>query len=281
MTDRLHDRLLGDDRVDTRFAGLAQLQAMLDVEAALAAAEAAVGVVPASCVEPIRAAARAEFYDLAALAEEVAHGGIPAVPVVRHLTARVASTDAEAARYVHWGATSQDIMDTGLVLQLREAVPVVCDHLHRASAVAADLARRFADTPMAGRTWLQQATPVSFGLKAAGWLDALVRARTRTLTALDEALVLQFGGATGTLASLGADGPAVADALAERLALRIADTPWHAHRDRVANLACALGVAVGTIGKVATDLGLMAQTEVSEGVGAAGRGAWRFVDHAS
>ena len=264
MTDRLHDRLLGDDRVDTRFAGLAQLQAMLDVEAALAAAEAAVGVVPASCVEPIRAAARAEFYDLAALAEEVAHGGIPAVPVVRHLTARVASTDAEAARYVHWGATSQDIMDTGLVLQLREAVPVVCDHLHRASAVAADLARRFADTPMAGRTWLQQATPVSFGLKAAGWLDALVRARTRTLTALDEALVLQFGGATGTLASLGADGPAVADALAERLALRIADTPWHAHRDRVANLACALGVAVGTIGKVATDLGLMAQTEVSE-----------------
>lgn len=264
MTERIHDRLLGDHRVEPRFAGPAQLQAMLDVEAALAAAEAAVGVVPASCVEPIRAAARAELYDLAVIAEGVAHGGIPAVPVVRHLTAQVASTDPEAARYVHWGATSQDIMDTGLVLQLREAVPVVCDHLHRASESAADLARRFPDTPMAGRTWLQQATPVSFGLKAAGWLDALARARTRTLVALDEALVLQFGGATGTLASLGSEGPAVADELAERLGLHTTDTPWHAHRDRVANLACALGVAVGTIGKVATDLGLMAQTEVSE-----------------
>ena len=264
MTDRLHDRLLGDHRVDARFAGLAQLQAMLDVEAALAAAEAAVGVVPVSCVEPIRAAARAEFYDLVAIGEGVAHGGIPAVPVVRHLTARVASINPEAARYVHWGATSQDIMDTGLVLQLREAVPLVCDHIQRASEAAADLARRYADTPMTGRTWLQQATPVSFGLKAAGWLDALARARARIVIALDDALVLQFGGATGTLASLGSDGPAVADALAERLGLNTADTPWHVHRDRVANVACALGVAVGTIGKVATDLGLMAQTEVSE-----------------
>ena len=264
MTDRIHDRLLGDPRVDACFAGRAQLQAMLDVEAALADAEAEVGVVPATCVHPIRRAAEAELYNLAVLAEEVAHGGIPAVPVVRHLTARVASSDPQAARYVHWGATSQDIMDTGLVLQLREAVPLVCDHLARASKAAADLSRRYADTPMAGRTWLQQATPVSFGLKAAGWLDALQRVRARVLTAFDGAQVLQFGGATGTLASLGADGPAVADALAVRLSLRTADTPWHAHRDRVADLACALGVAVGTVGKVATDLALMAQTEVSE-----------------
>ncbi len=264
MTDRIHDRLLGDARVDACFAGRAQLQAMLDVEVALAEAEAAVGVVPASCVQPIRTAGRAELYDLAAIAEGVAHGGIPAVPVVRHLTAQVASADPDAARYVHWGATSQDIMDTGLVLQLREAVPVVCDHLQRASCAAADLARRYADTPMAGRTWLQQATPVSFGLKAAGWLDALQRVRVRLLGAFEDARVLQFGGATGTLASLGSTGPAVADALAARLGLRTPDTPWHAHRDRLADLACALGVAVGTVGKVATDLGLMAQTEVGE-----------------
>ena len=253
--------LLGEAEVAAQFNAVVQLQMMLDVEAELAEAEASVGVVPPSCVAPIRAAARADLYDHAVIAAEMAHGGIPAVPVVRHLTQRVAETDPVAARYVHWGATSQDIMDTGLVLQLRASVPTVCAHLATASDAAAELARRYADTPMIGRTWVQQATPITFGLKAAGWLDALVRVESRLHAALGEALVLQFGGATGTLASLGTDGPAVAAALAERLGLRVADTPWHSHRDR---LACALGVASGTLGKIARDLGLLAQTEVSE-----------------
>jgi len=220
--------------------------------------------VPAGCVAPIRVAASAGLYDHAAMAVEAAHAGNPVIPVVRHLTARVAATDPDAARYVHWGATSQDILDTALVLQLRATVPTILDQVERAAASAADLARRYADTPLAGRTWLQQATPTTFGLKAAGWLDALGRTRRRLQTGLDKALVLQFGGASGTLASLGSHGLAVADALAAQLDLQTPDTPWHTHRDRLAELACALGVASGTAGKIARDLSLLAQTEVGE-----------------
>ena len=271
---RLHARLLGDPDLLDRFDGRAQLQAMLDVEATLAEAEAAAGVVPDACVDPIRAAADADLYDRARLAEEAIGDGNPVIPVVRHLTARVAAADPDAARYVHWGATSQDVLDTGLVLQLRAAVPAVAGHLRRAERAAAGLARRYAETAMPGRTWLQQATPVTFGLKAAGWADALGRTRRQVETALDRTLVLQLGGAAGTLAALGTRGLAVTDALAARLDLRAAATPWHAHRDRFAQLACALGVASGAAGKIARDLSLLAQTEVGEAAegAAAGRG---------
>ena len=271
---RLHARVLADADVAARFSGHAQLQAMLDVEAALAHAEAQVGVVPASCVEPIRSAARAELYDTDRIAAEALETANPVIPVVRHLTARVAAGDAGAARFVHWGATSQDILDTGLVLQLRAAVPAVIDHLARGVRAAAAHAREHAGATMAGRTWLQQATPVTFGLKAAGWADALDRSRRRLHAALDDALVLQFGGASGTLASLGSQGPAVTEALAARLELSVPDIPWHAHRDRFAQLACALGVAAGTAGKIGRDVALLAQTEVGEAAepAAPGRG---------
>ena len=261
---RLHARLLGDPDLMDRFGGRAQLQAMLDVEAALAEAEAATGVVPAACVAPIRAAADADLYDRAQIAEEAAAAGNAVIPVVRHLTARVAAADPDAARYVHWGATSQDILDTGLVLQLRAAVPAIAGHLRRAERAAAGLARRYAGATMPGRTWLQQATPITFGLKAAGWTDALGRTRRQVETALDRALVLQLGGAAGTLAALGTQGLAVTDALAARLDLQAAATPWHANRDRFAHVACALGVASGAAGKIARDLSLLAQTEVGE-----------------
>lgn len=261
---RLHARVLGDADVAAHFSGRAQLQAMLDVEAALAAAEAQVGVIPPGCVAPIRAAARAELYDRVRIAVEATETGNPVIPVVRHLTARVEESDAEAARFVHWGATSQDVLDTGLVLQLRTAVPTVIDHLGRGVLAAAAHARRHAGATMAGRTWLQQATPVTFGLKAAGWADALDRVRGRLRAALDGALVLQLGGASGTLASLGPQGPAVTEALAACLGLPAPDIPWHAHRDRFAQLACALGIAAGTAGKIGRDVALLAQTEVGE-----------------
>ena len=261
---RLHDRLLGDPDIRERFGGRAQLQAMLDVEAALAEAEAAAGVVPTSCVAPIRTAANADLYDRTQIADEAAGAGNAVIPVVRHLTARVAAADPDAARYVHWGATSQDILDTGLVLQLRAAAPAISGHLRRAERAAAGLARRYADATMAGRTWLQQATPITFGLKAAGWTDALGRTRREVETAVDRALVLQLGGAAGTLAALGARGLAVTDALAARLGLQPAATPWHAHRDRFVHLGCALGVAAGAAGKIARDVSLLAQTEVGE-----------------
>jgi 3-carboxy-cis,cis-muconate cycloisomerase len=256
--------LLSDAGAAALLSDTARLQAMLDFEAALAEAEAAAGVVPASCVAPIRAAARAEHYDAAAIAAEAARAGNLAIPLIAHLTRRVAAADAEAARYVHWGATSQDAIDTGLVLQLRAAVPRILGHLLRAAAAAAAHAERYAETPMPGRTWLQQATPTTFGLKAAGWLDALQRAHDRLAAALDDALVVQLGGASGTLAALGTAGPAVAEALGAALGLRVPDLPWHAQRDRLAHLAAALGTATGSLGKIARDLALLAQTEVAE-----------------
>jgi 3-carboxy-cis,cis-muconate cycloisomerase len=261
---RLHARVLGDADVAMHFTGHAQIQALLDVEAALAGAEANTGVIPVGCVAPILAAARADLYDIDRIASEALETGNPVIPVVRHLTARVAESDAEAARFVHWGATSQDILDTGLLLQLRAAVPSVIDHLARGVRAAAAQARRYAAATMAGRTWLQQATPVTFGLKAAGWADGLHRVQRGLQAALDDTLVLQFGGASGTLASLGPHGPAVTRALADRLELALPDLPWHAHRDRFARLAGALGVAAGTGGKIGRDIALLAQTEVAE-----------------
>jgi hypothetical protein len=153
------------------------------------------------------------------------------------LTAAVAKSDAEAAKWVHYGATSQDVMDTGLVVQLRESFALAEADLARAMAAAARLAKAHRDTPMAGRTWLQQALPITFGLKAAGTLGALMRHADRLDEARPRVLALQFGGAAGTLASLGESGPEVARLLAERLALALPDAPWHGQRDRVLEAA--------------------------------------------
>jgi 3-carboxy-cis,cis-muconate cycloisomerase len=243
------------------FSNRARLQAMLEVEAALAEAEATLEIIPSAAARAIRTAARVELYDIAAVAAEARREGNPAIPLVRHLTRQVA---ADAGRYVHWGATSQDIIDTALALQLRASVPAIIAEIQRAAAAAAQQARRYADVPMAGRTWLQQATPTTFGLKAAGWMQALSRVHDALHDALNGALVLQFGGASGTLAALGDRGPDVAVALGQRLNLTVPALPWHAHRDRIAALACALGVAAGTLGKIGHDLALLAQTEVGE-----------------
>ncbi len=246
------------------FTTARRVQTMLDVEVALADALAEAGVIPVSSVAPIRAAARVEFYDVAALDAAAVAAGNLLIPLVQALRRLVAEADAPAAGHVHWGATSQDVIDTALVLHLRDAVTAVLASLDLAADGAADLARRHADTPMAGRTWLQQATPTTFGAKAAGWLDGLGGARARLAAALGDALVVQLGGATGTLSSLGPAGPAVAAALAARLELRVPDMPWHTERGRLVAVACALGMACGTLGKIGRDIALLAQTEVGE-----------------
>jgi 3-carboxy-cis,cis-muconate cycloisomerase len=262
--DGLHALLFGAADVGDCLSDRARLQAMLDVEAALAEAEAHVGVIPASAVEPIRRMARADLFDRSALAKEAARAGNIAIPLIDHLTRPVASIDPDASRYVHWGATSQDLLDTAFALQLREAAPRLDGHLERAAAAAAAHARRHRLTPMAGRTWFQQATPTTFGLKAAGWLDALERVRRLVDDGFSAARVLQFGGASGTLAALGADALAVSRALAERLELALPPAPWHAHRDRFVHLGCTLGTATGALGKIARDMALLSQTEVRE-----------------
>ena len=256
--------LFGDRAVLDCLRPSARLQAMLDVEAALAEVEARLGIIPHAAAAPVRAAAEASLYDLDALGSEAAEDGNLAIPLVRHLTREVARRDADAAGYVHWGATSQDILDTAMVVTLQKAIPPILSCLGRASAAAGVQARRHLDTIMPGRTWLQHATPITFGLKAAGWMDAIERQRAAVAGALEDARVVQFGGASGTLAFLGDAGPRVAEALADALGLGMPDLPWHAHRDRLARLACALGVACGVCGKIARDLALLAQTEVGE-----------------
>lgn len=253
-------------------ADRAQLQRMLDVEAALARAEAAVGVIPQAAVAPIARACRAELFDPAKLGEAAALSGVVAIPIVTALTAEVAKVDKAAAGFVHWGATSQDVVDTAAVLMLRAGFDALLADLDRAVAAFAALAERHRATPAVGRTWLQHALPLPFGLKLAGYAGALARARTRLLRLRAEALVLQFGGAAGTLAALGGKGLAVAERLAAELDLPLPEAPWHTHRDRIAECAAALAILAGSCGKVARDVALLMQTDVGEAFEPAGAG---------
>jgi len=257
-------RLFGTPEALAAFGDRARLQGMLDFEAALARAEARIGVIPAAAAESIARRCRAELFDVDRLAEATAAAGNPAIPMVAALTALVAADDAEAARYVHWGATSQDAMDTGLILQLRQLAAVLEDDLDRLSASLAGRAEEHKTTLLAGRTWLQHAAPVTLGLKIAGWLDAIERHSARFEEVQSRALVLQLGGAAGTLAALGGRGMEVAQALADELGLAVPAMPWHAHRDRIAEVAAFLALLIGTLGKMARDLSLLMQTEVGE-----------------
>ncbi|MGB3490285.1 MAG: lyase family protein, partial [Xanthobacteraceae bacterium] len=238
------------------------LQHMLDVEAALARAEAATGVIPKAAVAPIAAACRTARFDLAALAEAATRAGNLAIPLVKALTAEVAKSDAEAARYVHWGATSQDIIDTATMLMLRAAIDALLADLDRAIAGFASLAATHRNTAMVARTWLQHALPMPFGLKLAEYAAALHRSRARLKALRDHGLALQFGGAAGTLAALGDKGLAVSEALANELQLPVPDAPWHTHRDRIAEAASVFAILAGTCGKIARDVSLLMQTDV-------------------
>jgi 3-carboxy-cis,cis-muconate cycloisomerase len=242
----------------------AVLGRMLKVEAALARAEAAVGVIPRAAAGPIAAACDAKRYDAAAIAEAAADAGNLAIPLVKDLTALVRKRVPEAARWVHWGATSQDIIDTATVLSIVEAQKLLDRDLARAIRGLSALSRRHRNTPMVARTWLQHALPTTFGYKLAGYAAMLGRARQGLAEAADRAAIIQFGGAVGTLAALGNKGPAVARRLADGLRLGLPEAPWHSARDRIAGFAAALGIAIGSAGKIARDVTLLTQTEVQE-----------------
>ena len=240
------------------------LQHMLDFEAALARAEAACGVIPERAVEPIARACNASSFELAALAQAATRSGNLAIPLVKALTAEVAKSDAEAARYVHWGATSQDVIDTAAMLTLRAGVDALLSDLKRAIEGFAKLARKHRHTPVVARTWLQHALPMPFGLKLAEYAAALHRSRLRLKRVRAETLALQFGGAAGTLAALGDKGLVVAEKLAAELELPLPEAPWHTHRDRIADAAAALAIVAGSCGKIARDVSLLMQTDVGE-----------------
>ncbi|MGA2421835.1 MAG: 3-carboxy-cis,cis-muconate cycloisomerase [Candidatus Acidiferrum sp.] len=277
----LLDSLFRSPAIVASFTDAARIQGMLDFEAALARAEAASGIIPVTAGATITAKCREEFIDFAALQKSAANAGNLAIPLVHQLTALVAKEDAEAAGFVHWGVTSQDAIDTGFVLQLRPALAAMQRELRQLCERLAPLANQHRTTAMVGRTWLQHAVPTTFGAKVAGWLDALVRHLDRIEILQEHALVLQFGGAVGTLAALDDHGENVAAALAKELSLPLPDIPWHSHRDRFAEVATCMGLLAGTLGKIARDISLHTQTEIDElrETAAGGRGGSSSMPH--
>ncbi|VXC82043.1 3-carboxy-cis,cis-muconate cycloisomerase [Pseudomonas sp. 8Z] len=264
MSNQLFDAYFTAPAMRAIFCDAGRVQGMLDFEAALARAEARVGLIPAEAVAPIEAACKAEFYDYPALAQAIATAGNSAIPLVKALGKRIAATAPEAERYVHLGATSQDAMDSGLVLQLRAAIALLESDLAKLADALAVQAERYIDTPLAGRTWLQQATPVTLGMKLAGVLGALTRHRQRLKELKPRLLCLQFGGASGSLAALGDAGWSVSGALAQELELHLPEQPWHTQRDRLVEFASLLGMIAGSLGKLGRDLSLLMQTEAGE-----------------
>jgi 3-carboxy-cis,cis-muconate cycloisomerase len=246
------------------FGDATLLRAALLFEAVLAESQAAEGLISLDAAEAIVAAC-AELPDVEDLAEAAAHAGTLAIPLVQILRQRVAARHGDAmAGLVHKGATSQDLADTALMLQAKAGAALVRDEATRLIQALAALAQTHAATPMLGRTLLQAALPITFGLKVAGWLQGVDEALTRFDAEAATALRLQFGGATGSLAGLDGKALAIAERLATRLDLALPATPWHAQRGAVAGLASALSILVGAVGKIARDISLLAQTEVAE-----------------
>jgi len=264
MTASIFARTLASAAMAEVFADSAIVASMLAFEAALAAAEAAEGVIPQSAVAPIVAATRAGIGDIDSLVDEARRAGSLAIPLVKRLTAAVADRDAKAAAHVHHGSTSQDVIDTAMVMATKKALALIDGDLARLAATLEVLARAHLGTPMLGRTLMQPAQVISFGFKIVAWLVPLARARERLARAQVAALRLQLGGAVGTLASLGDNGPAVARRLAAQLGLAAADGAWHVQRDDWAALGCEVAVLCGSLGKIGRDLSLLAQAEVGE-----------------
>jgi 3-carboxy-cis,cis-muconate cycloisomerase len=254
-------------------SGRAWLQAMLDFEAALARA-----VAPPEAAEAIAAVCSADDFDIGEIGRSAADKGTPVPGLLSALRARLPD---DAAAHVHRGATSQDVVDTAAMLVAKRALGPLLEDLGGAADACASLAERYRDSPMAGRTLLQQAAPITFGLKAAGWLGGLDEVRAELSDLRANGLAVQLGGAVGTLASLGDDGLSAVASVARTLELAEPALPWHTVRTRPARLACALGAAAGVMGKIARDVELLAQTEVGEVAegGGHGRGGSSTLPH--
>ncbi|BBU32262.1 3-carboxy-cis,cis-muconate cycloisomerase (plasmid) [Burkholderia sp. THE68] len=250
----------GTAKMRALFADHALVQRYLDVEVALAKAEARAGVIPAEAAEVIARESKIERIDFDHMREETDIVGYPILPLVHQMVKMC----GDAGRYVHWGATTQDIMDTAVALQVRDALDSIDGDIRELRAILANLAKKHRDTPMAGRTHLQQALPVTFGYKVAIWLAMFDRHQERIAQMRERVAVVEFAGAAGTLASLGETGFAVQKALAEELKLGVPATTWHVARDGFAEAVNLLALVTGSLGKIAIDIMIMASTEFAE-----------------
>ena len=264
MSEDLFGPIFVPDEIRESVGGRAWLQAMLDAEGALALAEARAGLIPRDAADVIASCCDAGRFDPGEIGHEGRAAGNPVPPLVRALTAEVSQVSEDAARYVHKGATSQDITDTAAMLVTKRVLGLILAELDGISAACARLAEAHRDTLMAGRTLLQQALPTTFGLKSAGWLVSVLEARGRLLDVRSSRLAAQLGGAAGTLASLGGSGVSVLEEFARELDLVEPVVPWHTARARVAEVGGALSLVAGVLGKISLDVILLSQTEVGE-----------------
>jgi 3-carboxy-cis,cis-muconate cycloisomerase len=260
QTNSLLTKVYGTDAMREIFSDRCLVAKYLKVEVALARAEARVGVIPECAVAPVEKAAAEIVIDFDKLAEETALVGYPILPLVHQL----AHASGEAGRFVHWGATTQDIMDTGMVLQVRDALDLLEAEIVDVVEALNLLSRRHRDTPLAGRTHLQHALPVTFGYKTAIWSSMLLRHAERIQQLRGRALVVSFSGAAGTLASLGTEGLKVQAALGEELGLAQPLATWHVARDSLTEVVSTLGLISSSLAKIATDVALMCSTEFGE-----------------
>ena len=240
------------------------VDAMLRFEAALARAQAQVGLIPESAAHSIVGSCKVELFDVAKIVRDSGRAGSIAIPLVKSLKEAVGLFNADAAHYVHFGSTSQDVIDTAMVLATRDAVSLIQSDLAKAAQALLRHAEVHATTPILARTLMQPASVTSFGLKCVGWAAPLVRSRDRISQAARNALNVQLGGAVGTLAQMKGQGPQVRRHMAEALGLADPGAAWHTQRDEWVALGCELGIMVGSLGKIAKDISLMGQYEVGE-----------------
>ncbi|MBN8751754.1 MULTISPECIES: 3-carboxy-cis,cis-muconate cycloisomerase [Variovorax] len=246
------------------FSDRAFVDAMLRFEAALARAQAAEGLIPESAAHSIVSSCKVELFDVAKIVRESGRAGSVAIPLVKALREAVSLFNADAAPYVHFGSTSQDVIDSAMALVTREAVALIETDLAKAADALLRLATQHAETPMLARTLMQPASVTSFGFKCAGWAAPLVRSRLRLREAAKHALQLQLGGAVGTLAQMKGQGAAVRQRMAKELGLGDPGATWHTQRDEWVALGCELGLVTGSLGKIAVDIALLGQYEVAE-----------------
>ncbi len=272
MGEGLFEPIFVPKRMREAVSGRAWLGAMLEAEAALAAAEGRVGIVPARAAEIIASRCDVALFDPEQIGEAGAPQGNPVPALVRALTEAVSGVSEDAARYVHVGATSQDITDTAAMLISRRALGLILAEVDGIAEACARLSETYRETLVPGRTLLQQALPTTFGLKAAGWLAAVLEARSRLVEVRSTRLAAQLGGAAGTLASLGGSGVQILGEFARELDLAEPALPWHTDRTRIAELAGALSLLAGVLSKISYDVILLSQTEVGEVAEPAGPG---------